>query len=52
MRTLPDWTTLRIFLASLETGSITRAAERCGIATAAAAKRMQVLEAEAGVSLL
>jgi DNA-binding transcriptional LysR family regulator len=52
MRTLPDWTTLRIFLASLDLGSITRAGERCGLATAAAAKRMQVLEADAGVVLL
>jgi len=52
MRTLPDWVTLRIFLASLDLGSITRAGERCGIATAAAAKRMQVLEADAGVALL
>ena len=52
MRTLPDWVTLRIFLASLELGSITQAAERCGIATAAAAKRMQVLEADAEVALL
>lgn len=52
MRMLPDWMTVRIFLAALEAGSITRAAERCGIATAAAAKRMQVLEAEAGVPLL
>ena len=31
----PDWVTLRIFLAALELGSVTRAADRCGIATSA-----------------
>ena len=41
----PDWVTLRIFLAALDLGSVTRAADRCGIATSAAAKRIQVLEA-------
>jgi DNA-binding transcriptional LysR family regulator len=48
----PDWTTLRIFLAALELGSVTRAADRCGIATSAAAKRIQDLEADCGVLLL
>lgn len=52
MRALPDWVTLRIYLAAVELGSITRAADRCGIAVAAAAKRMQTLEAESGVVLL
>lgn len=33
-------------------GSITRAAERCGTATSAAAKRIQALEADGAVSLL
>src|SRR5215218_2484360 len=27
---LPDWTTLRIFLAAIECGSVTRASEKCG----------------------
>lgn len=48
----PDWVTLRIFLAAVELGSVTRAADRCGIATSAAAKRVQDLEADAGVLLL
>src|SRR3954468_8392265 len=48
----PDWTTLRIFLTALELGSVTKAADRCGIATSAAAKRIQDLEAESGVLLL
>jgi DNA-binding transcriptional LysR family regulator len=48
----PDWVTIRIFLAAIELGSITRAGERCGIATAAAAKRMQMLEADSGLPLL
>src|SRR3712207_2849649 len=48
----PDWVTLRIFLAALELGSVTRAADRCGIATSAAAKRIQDLEADSGVLLL
>jgi DNA-binding transcriptional LysR family regulator len=52
MRTLPDWVTLRIYLAAVELGSITRAGERCDIATAAAAKRIQVLEADCGLPLL
>jgi DNA-binding transcriptional LysR family regulator len=48
----PDWVTLRIFLAALDLGSITRAADRCGIATSAAAKRLQLLEADSRVPLL
>jgi DNA-binding transcriptional LysR family regulator len=48
----PDWTTLRILLAAIECGSVTRAAEKCGIAVSAAAKRIQDLEAELGVRLL
>ena len=48
----PDWVTLRIFLAAVQLGSITRAAERCGIATSAAAKRVQEFEAAYGVRLL
>ncbi|MFE0758826.1 LysR family transcriptional regulator [Inquilinus sp. NPDC058860] len=52
MRTPPDWTTLRIFLTALELGSIAKAAERCGIANSAAAKRVQMLEADNRVPLL
>lgn len=52
MASAPDWVTLRIFLTALELGSITRAAERCGIATSAAAKRIQALEADGVVPLL
>lgn len=52
MGAAPDWATLRIFLAALETGSITRAAGRCNIAVSAAAKRIQALEAESVVPLL
>lgn len=48
----PDWATLRIFLAALDLGSVTRAADRCGIATSAAAKRIQMLEADCRVTLL
>ena len=44
-----DWTTLRILLATVELGSITQAAQRCGIATSAAAKRLQLLEREKAV---
>ena len=50
--TPPDWTTLRIFLAAVQMGSVTRAADQCGIATSAAAKRIQDLEAEHNVRLL
>ena len=52
MAAAPDWVTLRIFLAAVELGSVTRAADRCGIATSAAAKRVQDLEADCGVLLL
>lgn len=52
MRPPPDWTTLRIFLAAIELGSIAKAAERCGIANSAAAKRIQMLEARAGTALV
>ncbi|MCR0985196.1 LysR family transcriptional regulator [Roseomonas populi] len=48
----PDWVTLRILLATADLGSITRAAVRCGIATSAAAKRLQMLEAECGTPIL
>ncbi len=48
----PDWVTLRIFLAALDLGSVTRAADRCGIVTSAAAKRIQMLEADYRVALL
>ena len=48
----PDWVTLRIFLAALDLGSVTRAADRCGIAPSAAAKRIQLLEANCRVALL
>jgi DNA-binding transcriptional LysR family regulator len=52
MLTPPDWITLRIFLAAVEFGSVTRAADHYGIATSAAAKRVQDLETEYGVLLL
>jgi DNA-binding transcriptional LysR family regulator len=52
MATPLDWITLRIFLAALDLGSVTRAADRCGIATSAAAKRIQMLEADCRVTLL
>ena len=48
----PDWTSLRLYLTALELGSIAKAAEHCGIANSAAAKRIQVLEAEARVGLI
>jgi DNA-binding transcriptional LysR family regulator len=48
----PDWVTLRIFLAALDLGSVTKAADRCGIATSAAAKRIQMLETDYRVTLL
>jgi len=47
-----DWVSLRIFLATVELGSITRAALRCGIASSAAAKRLQTLEQDCGLRLL
>jgi DNA-binding transcriptional LysR family regulator len=49
---LPDSTTLRILLAAIEHGSVTRTWEKCGIAVSAAAKRIQHMEAELGVRLL
>ncbi len=52
MATPPDWVTLRVFLAALDLGSVTRAADRCGIATSAAAKRIQLLESDCRVALL
>jgi len=48
----PDWTTLRIFLTALELGSIAKAAERCGIANSAAARRIQMLEVDCGMALV
>lgn len=48
----PDWVTLRILLATAELGSITRAAARCGIATSAAARRVQRLEEECGQAVV
>jgi hypothetical protein len=48
----PDWVTLRIFLAALDLGSVTKAADQCGIATSAAAKRIQLLEQDCKVALL
>lgn len=48
----PDWVTLRILLAAVELGSLSRAAEHCGIAISAAAKRIQDLELQHGVQLL
>lgn len=47
-----DWVTLRLFLAAVELGSITRAALRCGIASSAAAKRLRLLEEACGLPLL
>ena len=47
-----DLTTLRLFIATAETGSITRAAERIYIAPAAASRRMKELEAQFGLPLL
>ncbi|MGD0562537.1 MAG: LysR family transcriptional regulator [Roseiarcus sp.] len=52
MTAAPDWTSLRIFLSAIELGSIARAAERCGIANSAAAKRMRLLERDARAPLL
>lgn len=48
----PDWVTLRLFLACLDAGSVTRAADRCGIAVSAATRRLQLLEMDLGVALL
>lgn len=52
MATPPDWVTLRILLAAVERGSVTRAAAECGIAVSAAVKRLQELEADHGTLLL
>lgn len=48
----PDWVTLRILVAADALGSLSRAAEHCGIAISAAAKRIQDLELQHGVQLL
>ncbi|MEO3474808.1 LysR family transcriptional regulator [Roseomonas sp. CAU 1739] len=48
----PDWVTLRLFLTCLDAGSVTRAADRCGIAVSAATRRLQLLESDLGVALL
>ncbi|MCG5237366.1 LysR family transcriptional regulator [Xanthobacter oligotrophicus] len=48
----PDWITLRLFLTAIELGSIAKAADRCGIANSAAAKRIQVLEAQTRTALV
>ena len=47
-----DWTTMRVLLAAVELGSIAKAAERCGIAGSAAAKRLRDLDAECGTAVL
>jgi DNA-binding transcriptional LysR family regulator len=47
----PDWTTLRILLAAIEAGSVTKAAEKCGIAVSAAARRIQDLETDLGIQI-
>jgi len=52
MTTPPDWITLRLFLTAIELGSIAKAADRCGIANSAAAKRIQLLEAQARTALV
>ncbi len=46
-----DLTTVRLFIATAETGSITRAAERICLAPAAASRRMKELEAQFGLPL-
>lgn len=46
-----DLTTVRLFIATAESGSITRAAERIALAPAAASRRMKELEAQFGVPL-
>lgn len=46
-----DLTTVRLFIATAETGSITRAAERICLAPAAASRRMKELETQFGVVL-
>jgi DNA-binding transcriptional LysR family regulator len=46
-----DLTTVRLFIATAESGSITRAAERIAMAPAAVSRRMKELEAQFGVPL-
>ena len=46
-----DLTTVRLFIATAETGSITRAAERICLAPAAASRRIKELQAQFGVVL-
>lgn len=46
-----DLTTVRLFIATAETGSITRAAERICLAPAAASRRMKELELQFGLPL-
>lgn len=46
-----DLTTLRLFIATAELGSVTRAAERMHLAPAAASRRIQELEAQFGLAL-
>jgi len=48
----PDWVSLRIFLAAIDRGSLSRAADACSIALSAAARRIQELEAEQDQALL
>lgn len=47
-----DLVSLRLFLAAVETGSLSAGAQRLGISTAAASKRIAELETRIGVSLL
>jgi DNA-binding transcriptional LysR family regulator len=51
MEVLPDWVTLRIYLTAIELGSIRQAADRCGNAVAAAAKRIQMPESDSALAL-
>ena len=46
-----DLTTVRLFIATAETGSIARAAERIGLAPAATSRRIEELQAQFGVVL-
>jgi DNA-binding transcriptional LysR family regulator len=46
-----DLTTLHLFIATAELGSVTRAAERLHLATAAASRRIQELETQFGLPL-
>ncbi len=47
-----DWTTMAVFLAAVELGSIAKGAQRCGIAHSAAAKRLRLLDSDCGTPLL